>query len=329
MSTVTPDDGDAGAVSIGSLAAMNVEQRWRQIVIQTRALLEQVAAGSNHWPVRSDRHATDRLAWALAFNLGAGTSDAADGPAVRSYLHHWPPQMTVAAFLDAMCRPMASGDGTFLSELLLSAGCEQRDDWQHPSCRPVDRKLAETYFACVYGRDADRVEAFLRSRFGERAGPSDGLANEAWARAFADYWSAGARRRFLGLSRIHTLVCEIGRYAALDALRAAGRERAISIDAETGDGERIANLLGIRVDPSEQMTAAEMRQSIKDAMTQLSARTALIAQAVWFQDQAAATVAKKLHVSESAISQQLKAAREVVRNYLENNGFLKPGTGSG
>ncbi|MDB5325392.1 MAG: hypothetical protein JWM57_961, partial [Phycisphaerales bacterium] len=241
---------------------------------------------------------------------------------------HWPAEMTVAAFLDAMRRPTASGNETFLSELLLSAGCEQRDEWQHLDCRPVDRKLAETYFACVYGRDADRVEAFLRSRFGERAGPSDGLANEAWARAFADYWSSSARRRFLGLSRIYTLVCEIGRYAALDALRAAGREWTVSIDAESGGGERIANLLGIRVDPSERMTTAELLQSIKDAMAQLSARTALIAQAVWFQDQTAATVAKKLKVSESAISQQLKAAREAVRNYLTNKGFPDAGMGS-
>ena len=114
---------------------------------------------------------------------------------------------------------------TLLSELSLSVACEQRDEWQYFAARPIDPACANRAFEFVYGRNRLKVSGNVISSFGHRAGNAESIADEAWSSVFCDYWSCKARRRFLGLCRFSTLVCQVARFIALDALRERGPVR--------------------------------------------------------------------------------------------------------
>ena len=112
-----------------------------------------------------------------------------------------------------------SNDPTLMVELALSVACEQRDDWQKPQTRPIDKTLARQSMEHLFLRDQTKVSHFVSRKFADWGVSADDVAAEAWARVIADFWSERARRRFLGLSRISTLICQMSNFIAVDELR--------------------------------------------------------------------------------------------------------------
>lgn len=325
----SPNTSDVASepLTLQSLAQLSIEERFQYLIDQARSNFESVTTRSRCFPIMADKSAFQRLVWAVAFNV-VGQDRELNGAIepsqieTRCYLTAWPAQTDFAEFIAELSK--ANEDFCRLAELALSVGCEQRQDWQHPDCRPINRETADAYFRFVYAGAAKKVEAYLERSFGNRAGDPDALANEAWARVFQCYWSSGAQRRFLGLGRISTLVCQVGRHIVLDALRAAKRDQPVSLDALTGAEDGLAAQFGVTIDPAAGMSAGDLRQTVEQAIAQLTARAAVIAEMVWLRGLTAREVAAKLKISESAVSQQLSKAKEAARNLLSEKGFQLP-----
>jgi RNA polymerase sigma factor (sigma-70 family) len=274
----------------------------------------------------------ERLAWAVAFNIqGEQASVLDDRPlrqGIQGYCDRWAPDTSWEVIWNALVRPLgrAAPGSTLLSELSLSVACEQRDEWQFPGARPIGPAWADRAFEFVYGRNRPKVSGNVISSFGHRAGNAQSIADEAWSSVFCDYWSCKARRRFLGICRISTLVCQVARYIALDALRERGPCPS-SEEIRDADYRRISQLpgdLGVTADPSEHLTAAELKRRIEECMSRFPAKQRIVAEMVWLHGIRAQNAAEILHVSEPAISQHLRKARDSMRECLRGHGFSVP-----
>jgi RNA polymerase sigma factor (sigma-70 family) len=250
----------------------------------------------------------ERLAWAVAFNVEgpSATGKAPNGfrRSSQGYADRWPLDTPWLPFWSTLALP----------ELALSVACEQRQDWQNPGGRPIEMDEVNRAFEFVYARDQSKVIGDVYASFGNRAGSPESIAQEAWSRVFCDYWSSGAQRRFLGTSRISTLVCQVARYVAYDTFR-GGEAKAMP------QVENLIDVLRIEIDPLREMLADELRRQIRQCTSHLPAKQEVVATMVWFREIPAKRAAEALQVSEPAVSQLLKKALKAVRNCLRCQGF--------
>jgi RNA polymerase sigma factor (sigma-70 family) len=160
-------------------------------------------------------------------------------------------------------------------------------------------------------------------RFADRVGDPEAIADEAWSRVFCDYWSTHARRRFLGLSRISTLVSQVARHIAIDSIR--GHRLFVSKDENLNSDESALDIEDSRaVNPAASMEANQLSSRIEECMSRLPPKRRIVADMVWLRQMNAKRVAQILGVSEPAISQHLKKARDTVGKCLKEQGFNVP-----
>jgi RNA polymerase sigma factor (sigma-70 family) len=188
---------------------------------------------------------------------------------------------------------------------------------------------ANRAFEFVYARNRHKVVGHVLGRFGDRAGSPEVIAAEAWSRVFCDYWSSRARRRFLGLSRISTLVCQVAHHVAFDELRGAG-------ELVTRDGKEDPGLRRVAVvidhldaamdceDPEARVVAEQLQARLRECLALVPPKQQIVATLVWIRQIQAKRVAEMLGVSDPAISQHLKKARHAIRSCLEAHGFDVP-----
>ncbi|MBX3327840.1 MAG: sigma-70 family RNA polymerase sigma factor [Nitrospira sp.] len=280
----------------------------------------------------------NRLAWAIAHNLDGGNSPNPAPPAppsrgIRSYRDKWSLGTRFTHLWDTLTKPVhmsnpdSGSTATLMSELGSSVLCEQNEGWQDPPSRPISFANAQEAFERVYAKNKAKVVGDIRRAFGERADNPEAIADEAWARVFCDYWSVGARRRFLGLCRISTLVCQVAHYVAIDIIRnraALIMEEGPSDDADGKARSFSLENIGVFVDPSERIAERQLEQKIRECIERLPPKQRIVVEIVWCREVPAKEAAERLRVSEAAISQHLKKARETLRTYLQRHGFEVP-----
>lgn len=327
--------GGAPGPSLAYLCQIPIEARTVQVVEHGHAEISSALAKLNALgaPLPASLDA-ERLAWAIAFNMAEAKPVANErGRTQRgahSYAGHWAGERGWASIWAELIAPHSNSeteDCGLLSELALSVACEHRSEWQNPRARPVSVAEANRVFEYVYAANKAKVRSAIAHAFGDRAGNPEWISDEAWARVFCDYWSGNSRRRFLGLCRISTLVCQVGRHIAIDALRQ--QAPLVSSDAQDENGPR-RELLAVKAlvddtDPVEDIAKEELVSQIKECMTQLSPAQKVVAEMAWFRQMKAKRVAEILGVSEPAVSQHLKKARERLRNCLKEHGLELPG----
>ena len=321
--------------SIAEILRDPLDIRWRRILHLGKndlaATLVRLAGEGLRVPSTMER----RLAWAVAFNMnglpqGQGTSSSMPHRRMSGYQDRWPLDAPFTEAWSTLTRPLMQsnpGPGSvLLDELALSVLCEQNNDWQDPASRPIDIASANQAFEFVYAKNKAKVIGDIRRSFGDRADNPEAIADEAWARVFCDYWSVRARRRFLGLCRISTLVCQVARYIAIDLIRDRGVF--VGIGESSGEDSTPGTVsledLGITVDPATSLIAEELKKKITECVGHLPARQRIVVEMVWFQEIRAKDAAEMLHISEPAVSQHLKKARETVRQCLKTHGFDAP-----
>jgi RNA polymerase sigma factor (sigma-70 family) len=270
-----------------------------------------------------------RLAWALAWNLDGNVDGLSSRRGIRNYLDYWRPEVKWNNIWTVLAGRPPGGDSeatTLLGELCLSVACEQRADWQNESSLPLDLAAANQAFDFVYERNKAKVAGYVFKRFGKRAGAPDAIADEAWSRVFCNYWSFRARRRFLGLSRISTFVCQVTENVAYDLIRELEKN---SLNEDAGHRFRNTALeeLGVVPDSSSQFQADELQKRIKSCLSLLPKQQRIVATMVWVREMQAKRVAEALQISPPAVSEHLKKARAAMRNCLQFHGFQVSGAG--
>jgi RNA polymerase sigma factor (sigma-70 family) len=270
-----------------------------------------------------------RLAWALGWNLDGNVDGPPSRRGIRNYLDYWRPEVKWNNIWTVLSGAPSGGDSeatTLLAELCLSVACEQREDWQNESSRPLDLAAANEAFHFVYEKNRAKVAGYVFKRFGKRAGAPDVIADEAWARVFCNYWSVKARRRFLAISRISTFVCQVTDNVARDLIRDLEKSSS-NLDASVAAGHRVRKLtaleeLGMVADSSSQFQADELQKRIRSCLALLPARQRIVANMVWLREMQAKHVAQALQISAPAVSEHLKKARDAMRKCLTIHGFL-------
>jgi len=278
----------------------------------------------------------NRLAWAVAFNMEGPPDVVVDGIAAprrgaRRYKDRWP---FITCFADIWSRltklRTSANPGhiyTLLGELGLSVLCERKSEWQEPLSRLVGVEAANQVYEFVYARNKAKVVGVVRREFGKRADNPEAIADEAWRRVFVDYWSPEAHRRFLGTSRISTLVCQVARYVAIDeiytkeTLVLEGGSVSDAVDEPPGS---LLDSIAVSDDPTEHIAGQQLKRRIRECIGQLPPKQRLVAAMVWLEDISAKEAAESLLISEPAISQHLNKARETLRPYLKMHGFDLP-----
>ncbi len=325
--------GELLSLSLAEVEQCAVEARFAGILESSRHdLAAALQSFQDEGLAGSPTRGVERLAWAIACNVEgppppANAKDTSRG--IRGYRDRWPLETPWSTIWSALSSPLTQakpGDRrTFLSELSLSVLCEQRGDWQPGGTRPMDLATAQRAFEFVYARDSPKVLGDLYKSFGNRLGSPEAIAQEAWSRVFCDYWSSRARRRFLGLCCISTLISQVARFVAIDAIRERSREEPAVIER---NGERrdtpALEELGVTIDPGDDIAAEQLEVRIQECMKQLPTRRRIVAEMVWFREVRAKRAAEILRVSEAAVSQHLKAAREGMRCCLAERGFGGP-----
>lgn len=263
----------------------------------------------------------ERIAWAIAYNINPPSTVPLGVDVTThqysSYREHFPPETPWSVIWSKLVRVQNESDdgSTLLRELLLSVACEQRQSWQSPDAAPLDRESADLALEFVYTNNRARVVGFVWRNFGARIGDPTAIADEAWSRVFCDYWSSEARRRFLALSRISTLVSQVARFVALDILDDDDR------DDREHDFEYVIENLGIESGLENELAAKELRSRINLCMQELAARQRIVAEMVWLKELNGRQTAQALGISEAAVSQHVGKARDGLRKCLEKYGF--------
>jgi RNA polymerase sigma factor (sigma-70 family) len=314
-------------VSLGQLCNLALEDRCTILLRHDREGFESAlhALATTGAATNMD---TKRLAWAVVSNIDGSSSESGNAPNFprrnRGYVDNWPLDTEWPDIWEVLVRPLAPVDSShpssLLSELAFSVACEQRDDWQNPSARPIDPAVANRIFEIVYARDKSKVLRLCRS-LATNPMESESIAAEAWSRVFTDYWSKRATRRFLGLARISTMVFQVARFIAIDSIRREARF--VERDEELSDEEPLSSkedLFG-EIDPSTRILADELYARAAECISHLPTKRRLVAEMVWLREISARQVAQILKVSESTISQHLKLARESVRICLKQHGL--------
>jgi RNA polymerase sigma factor (sigma-70 family) len=297
----------------------------------------------------------NRLAWAVAFNVTGGAESYADTPGasrqgIRCYRDGWPLNTLWKEIWSELTKPLPSPDAdkwkrdansgrageqwlqrarslfkpaarstsqsTLLSELARSVACEQREDWQRPAAIPLLLDDANFAFESLYSTERPKVTGTIRQRFPRL--DSEDIVAEAWARVFVTYWSNQARRRFLGLCRISTLLIRVACNVAVDELGGLNAT-AITIEPDAG-GENgpLQSLLERSAiedtsnNPEQQLLAKELFRRIKECMGALTSRQRIVAEMVWVRKLKQRCVAVILEMTESNVSQLLKLAEQKV-----------------
>lgn len=277
-----------------------------------------------------------RLAWALAFNIDGPPAPEPDShpqrrSGARGYCDQWPaetPWLEVWSALARSSKVRTDPDHalTFLGELALSVACEQRDDWQNPEARPLRPSACEAAFEAVYHRNHSKVLGSVLNTLSHLGGNAEHVACEAWSRIFQAYWAQNARRRFLGLCSIATLVHQIARYVAIDASRSQRREDSSSPSPDATDDSHASpselDRVAVQVDPDGALRSEEIRQALAELLTRLPPKRRIVAHMIWILELPAKRVAEILGVSEPAVSQHLKEARRQARDHLLALGLL-------
>jgi RNA polymerase sigma factor (sigma-70 family) len=318
----------ADSLLLSGLAAQPLETRCAALLRSYGDLFSTVIQGLQHQnaPAFSALD-TERVAWAIAYNISppSAVPPEAGIPPQRpsSYCDHFPPETPWLVIWSKLIRVKNEGDDgcTLLRELLQSVACEQRQSWQPADSVPIDREVASLAFEFVYKKNRAKVVGALWSNFGVRIGDPEAIADEAWSRVFCDYWSSDARRRFLGLSRISTLVSQIARFVAIDVVRESQKAQDRSPDERDHDFKRVIEDLRIEPGVEDKLAAKELRLRIDLCMQELTARQRIVADMVWLRELSAKETAEALGISEPAVSQHVSKARDKLRNCLEKHGF--------
>jgi RNA polymerase sigma factor (sigma-70 family) len=315
-----------GLASLGQLCNLSLEERYASLLRWDRQNFESVLQVLNRVDA-SVKMEVQRLAWAVAYNFGGvSITDADHNGTKRSrpgYCDRWPLDTDWSLIWSTLVRPPAQDDSncfTLLSELAWSVACEQRADWQHPSARRIDVAIANRAFEIVHSRNNMKVLGACR-RFVNRGEDPMVIAHEAWSRVFCDYWSMHATGRFLGLSQISTLVIQVARHIAIDSIRSDAHFSAQVKDS--GDDQTVPLLQssGGRFDPDAKIAGAQLYSRAKECMSLLPPKRRIVAEMVWFRRISSRRAAQILKVSEPAISQHLKKARDLIGMCLKEHGF--------
>lgn len=307
-----------------------------------------------------------RLAWAVASNMGELPVTGAEGTrrGVRSYQEWWAlnaPFADLWRFLTKQFKVSNPGHtSTLLHELALSVLCEQKNEWQDPSSRPLDVQMANDAFDYVYRSSCEKVLGYLRKNFQSRLDDPEAIANEAWARIYRTHWHPEASQRFLGRCRISTLVCNIARYVALDEIGVGTSDKGSEEREEEGDDlggkDEVALLEQIRMTDSgsvkreedgaesldhkykaalhtqhespamqeAEVVAQELEQKLREGLAQLPPKQQLVAHMILIKRMKAKEVADRLDITKAAVSQHLTKARDSLRRFLREHGFEVP-----
>jgi RNA polymerase sigma factor (sigma-70 family) len=323
--TASVTSSSGGSLSLGELRKLACVDRCQRILVwQRNELHAAIRALLAVDPALKGSVSVERLAWAVAFNVDGAELARTASTGIRCYTDRWPHETSWTTVWATLAKPVLHQDSgesgfTLLSELACSVACEHRDDWQHAEARPVAVAEANRAFEVVYQMNNPKVVGDVFRHFGHRAGEPEAIAAEAWARVFCDYWSMTARRRFLGLSRISTLVCQVSRYVAIDALRERARTSGEppTLDDLSAQSSALRQDLGISNDPTLRLFGAQLEVHVKTCMKMLPARQRVVAEMVWFREIRSKRVAEVLGISEPAVSQHLKKARESVASCLQ------------
>src|SRR5262245_41692958 len=158
-------------LSLGHLAALPIESR--VALVQRTGGADIDAAMSRLRTTLPDVHAavtSDRLAWAVAFNVTGASADSDPPPphrGKRSYLDCWHANTSWGDVWSSLVAPRetedrgAGGTWTSLLELATSVACEHREDWQPPSARPLNRERAQAAFTSLYDRLRHKVAGYV------------------------------------------------------------------------------------------------------------------------------------------------------------------------
>jgi RNA polymerase sigma factor (sigma-70 family) len=211
----------------------------------------------------------------------------------------------------SLFKPPAQADGrpTLLSELALSVACEQREDWQPGAALPLSLEDANFAFDSLYSRHKAKVAGTIRQRFPLLK--AEDIADTAWSGMFLTYWSNDARRRFLGLACISTVVISTAVHIAVNEVR-DGNAIAGGVEPNAGDENgppySVPEDLVDKCDPEKKLLAKELYDRIKACMRLLTPRQHIVAEMIWFRKLKQRCVARILDRSESNVSELLTLA---------------------
>lgn len=107
---------------------------------------------------------------------------------------------------------------------------------------------------------------------------------------------------------------------------------------DKGKGKRfLSNTIGISITPQNELEAKELEQMVRKCLDQLPPKQRLVAYMIWFEKMKAKEVAECLYkrisaasqdlkkgISEAAVSEHLKKARQTLRHCLRAHGFDVP-----
>lgn len=312
-----------------------------------------------------------RLAWAIASNMGEppvmGSADMVQGTCrgIRSYQDWWTIDAPFADLWGFLTRPFSLSNSAhssnLLNELALSVLCEQKNEWQDPPSQPLDVQLANDAFVYAHGMNNALVVGYLRKNYPGRLDDPESTAGEAWARMYRNHWRLDASQRFLGRSRISTMVCRIANNLAVDEMRKKERGKDFEIAETDWDDDKSITTQGViqirrettrtisgpavsagegtvtRIQPvkwieqieakdglEDEVIGKELEKKVRDCLDQLPPRRRVVAYMVCLKKMRASEVALRLGITKSAVSQHVDIARESLRRCLQEHGFDVP-----
>ncbi len=312
-----------------------------------------------------------RLAWAIASNMGELPVTGSAGTVqntrrgIRSYQDWWTLDTPFADLLGFLTRPFSLSNpnhsSNLLNDLAFSVLCEQKNEWQDPPSQPLDVQLANEAFVYVHGMNNALVVGYLRKKFPGRLDDPESSAGEAWARMYRNHWRPDASQRFLGRSRISTMVCQIAHNIAVDEIRKKERGKKVEVTEAAWDNDRSITNPGVvqirraashaRSSPTaseggrtviwakpvewidqietkegleDKLIGKELEKKVQDCLDQLPPKRRIVAYMVCLKKMRASEVALRLGITKSAVSQHVDKARESLRRCLQEHGFDVP-----
>lgn len=304
-------------------------------------------------PYSNDGVYEKQTAWSAAFNVtGPKKLSKSARRAKRAYaklsdtgLHdgYWSPETPWSVVWDELSAQLLDSRRpdllSYLGELALSTACEdrsfsedvpvEREEWNHLSLRLTSSESKDAakqridqmkaFRAYVYLRDDPLVLADVCKKFRKREEESKDICIEAWSRLYCDLWSCTAKRRFMGRSRISTLVSTIARHVAGKSIHSSN---SCAREIHMLDGQELPDPgTGSESDPLQIIIAGETEEALRECAERLPPRLRLVAEATIIDRLPQAQIAEALGISAARISQLVMRARGLIRKCLQEKGL--------
>lgn len=323
--------GGASSAPIAQIAELSIAERADRIESIGGSNLRQAVGALRTGGYNVKEMSPRRLAWAIAWNIepprtsGNEVSRRQIDSYLRARRRNDGPLETLHELWGVLTIARRDSQGksyTLLDEFAESVACESRKDWQ-PEGTGISESVCGENIGIIYRRHGAIVEGVATKLRG--GGDPASNARSGWARMIERCWHPESERRFLGLSRISTVVCNLMKIEAFERMGGGVPvEDAPDLSLESG----LDKLANAETERQDEKKREARKLCLRECLRTASPSDRLILKMRYEAEMSQEAIGKVLGVTQPAAGARIKMAEQRLQECLVPCSLRKMGVPS-